>query len=135
MGTDSRICQFRAGISCCVCCLMLQYFVRSCNQKLADMGSAEAADLAALPLQQRLHTLLRWRLQMIHPFIGESDDTSGARPAHDGALTHVCCIAIRTPCRTSLIGGFCRQLAGGAGVTGRTSRSTYLLGASERAHR
>ena len=123
-------------------CQILQYFVRICNQKLADMGNAEAEALAALPLQQRLHTLLRWRLQMIHPFLGESGDTSKTCLAHRGTHAYVCCIAIRNPCRDPLLLGglinlseMSRQLAGGTGVTGRTSRSTHLLGASERPHR
>lgn len=48
----------------------VQFFVRRCNQELADKAAAETVNLATLPVQQRLHTLLRWRLQMIQPYLG-----------------------------------------------------------------
>ncbi len=50
--------------------LPLQFFLRQCQKALAERATAEAGSLEALPLQQRLHTLLRWRLEMLLPHIG-----------------------------------------------------------------
>ena len=47
-----------------------QFFVRRGNAALTERSVAEQESLAVLPLQQRLHTLLRWRLEMQQPYIG-----------------------------------------------------------------
>lgn len=58
----------------------MQFFVRRSNAALAERAGAERESLAALPLQQRLHTLLRWRLEAQQPYVGaqlaESDEVS-----------------------------------------------------------
>lgn len=48
---------------------LAQFFVNRCNRELASKAVTEAQSLQALPLQQRLGTLLRWRLQLVLPFL------------------------------------------------------------------
>lgn len=49
---------------------LVQFFVRRSNAALAERATKERESLAELPMQQRLHTLLRWRLEAQQPYVG-----------------------------------------------------------------
>lgn len=63
---------------------LVQYFVKQCNQQLASKAASSAETLQALPLKQKLHTLLRWRLQLVKPYL-DSWPSAMALLAHPSA--------------------------------------------------
>lgn len=53
--------------------------MRQSNSALRERALREADSLAALSTQRQLHTLLRWRLEMVKPYAGGRRSCLGPR--------------------------------------------------------
>jgi hypothetical protein len=51
-------------------CFSLQFFSQQCNKALAALAMERKDELLSQSVSQRIRLLLRWRLEMIIPFIG-----------------------------------------------------------------
>lgn len=80
-----------------------QFFVRQSNAALRERALDEAESLAALSTQQQLHTLLRWRLEMVKPYAG------GRRSCLGPSLTCLLSEQLQLQPRTQL--HWCPELA------------------------
>lgn len=49
----------------------MQFFVDDCNRRLRDKLEQHHTDLQALRTTERLRTAIRWRLEMLIPYMGE----------------------------------------------------------------
>ncbi len=49
---------------------VMQFFADQCNNGLGSLARERAEELLAQPVSQRIKMLLRWRLEMLIPYIG-----------------------------------------------------------------
>lgn len=62
--------------------LLLQFFVEKCNQELAEKLAAHRADLQGLKTRDRIRTAVKWRLEMLIPYMGHFLPHSNCRQKH-----------------------------------------------------
>lgn len=63
---------------------LVQFFVKHCNQQVASKAASSAETLQVLPLKLKLLTLLKWRLQLVKPYL-DSWPSAMALLAHPSA--------------------------------------------------
>eukprot|EP00884_Botryococcus_braunii_P017484 jgi/Botrbrau1/4419/Bobra.0348s0009.2 len=49
---------------------LIEFFAQKCNDDLGALARQRAEELSAQPVSQRIKMLLRWRLEMLIPYIG-----------------------------------------------------------------
>lgn len=72
----------------------VQFFIRRCNQRLAERIHAEGAAFAAMPPLERAKTAIKWRLQMLSPYIGVHPRHTSVQPmpASCQRAAHACAL-------------------------------------------
>jgi hypothetical protein len=77
-----------AGICATTDAQFVELFIRSCNRKLFDRLQQERPALAMMTPLDRAKTAIRWRLEMLSPYIGAS------WPCMSGGLSELSCFVI-----------------------------------------